>query len=413
MAKAKYRAGLRERLGRIPPALLRHIGAKRTIWVHAVSVGEVLAVSRLVQGLDAELDARAHHYGVVVSTTTYTGQQLARERFGAERCFYFPLDLPWVVRRYRRALKPAILVLAESEFWPNVLAQFHRAGLPVMVVNGRISDRSLPRYLRLRWLWRPFLRALSSVLAQSDEDAVRFVAIGVPRERVHASDNLKFDVRTPTQTAIVASLRATLPQHARVLVCGSTLEGEEALLLTAWTTVRAEAPDAVMILAPRHPERFARVAELLQQGETPWVRRSEWAQSPAPLAPGSVFLLDSIGELAAVYALGTLAFVGGSLVPAGGHNPLEPAQFGVGIVMGEHYENFRGIVKRFLEREAIRLAKPAELAAVLTHLLSDARTAELLGARALEVSENETGATERAVRGVLALLSAPTAAEVR
>ncbi len=400
LTQSKYREGLRERVCGASKRLEATSGDERTIWVHAVSVGEVLAVSQLVE----EVKALAPGYRVVISTTTRTGQALAQARFGAGRCFYFPLDLPWAVRRSLRRINPAILVLAESEFWPNLLHRCKRAGVAVVVVNARISDRSLPRYVRLKRLWRPFLDALTRVLAQSGKDAERFVQIGVPAARVEVVGNLKFDVRPPVAVKVVELLRAHLAESARVLVCGSTLEGEEAMLLDAWPAMCRDVPGAVMVLAPRHPERFARVTELLSVRNLSFVRRSEWMESPRQIMPGSVFLLDSIGELAAVYALGSVAFVGGSLVAAGGHNPLEPAQFGVATVIGEHYENFRGIVDLLRAHEAIELTAPATLGTTLASLLMQVDTADALGARARAVFEGEAGATARTVTAILQVL---------
>jgi 3-deoxy-D-manno-octulosonic-acid transferase len=399
LMQAKFREGLGERLGLAPHRA--RAGDRRVVWVHAVSVGEVMAVSRFIH----ELESRTPHTDVVVSTTTRTGQRLARERFGAARCFYFPLDLPWSVRRALSQINPTLLVLTESELWPNMLHSCRRRGIPVLVVNGRISDRSLPRYLGLRRFWRPFLQALSLVLAQSEEDTQRFIRIGLPASRVRCGGNLKFDVRMPEPLPIVATVRTQLPSGARVLICGSTLVGEESMLLDAWSQVCSRVPHAVMILAPRHPERFAEVAALLSQRHAVWHRRSTWLGAPQPLAPGSILLLDTIGELAALYAVAQLAFLGGSLAGGGGHNPLEPAQFGVPVLIGEHYENFRGIVDRLLARDAIRIVAVDSLSPVLTDLLTNQDAAEKMGARALEVFDSEAGATEVAVDAAMALLS--------
>lgn len=397
----KYREGLSERLGRVPARLRTQEDGdgRKTVWIHAVSVGEVLAAGSLIR----ELHARTTAIRVVLSTTTRTGQKLARERVGQDCAFYFPLDFAWIVRRYLAALRPALLVLVETEFWPNVLSQCGRAGIPVLVVNGRVSDRSFHRYLRLRRLWRPLFKNLALVLAQSEEDADRLKAIGMPPERVEFGGNLKFDVRAPESAAVTAALRANLPKGARVLVCGSTMEGEDEILIDAFRELVKTNPKLVMILAPRHPDRFDRVAELLRARSQRSVRRSRWMARPGKFKAGTVVLLDSIGELASVYSLASVAFVGGSLVPAGGHNPLEPAQFGVPIVMGPHYENFRAIVSRLLEAEALKLAQQETLAATLALLLRDQELAGLLGARAMEVFDSQTGATDRALAAVLRL----------
>jgi 3-deoxy-D-manno-octulosonic-acid transferase len=397
----KYREGLSERLGWVPDRL-REGDSRKTIWVHAVSVGEVLAASRLVN----ELSACAPQYRVLLSTTTQTGQRLARERTGSNHTFYFPLDFPWIVRRYLRTLDPVLLVLVETEFWPNLLTACRRSSIPVAVVNGRISDRSLPRYLRLRSIWKQILSGVSIVMAQSEEDAKRLKAIGAPTGRVSFAGNLKFDVRSAEPAAITTMLREKLAPGTRVLVCGSTLDGEEEILLDAFQQLLKTFSDCVMILAPRHPERFARVAGQLKNRKERFVRRSNWMKRPAKIKPGTVILLDSIGELASVYALASVAFVGGSLVPGGGHNPLEPAQFAVPVVMGMHYANFRAIIDTLLQAEALKLATKETLVPMLENLLTDVDAANALGVRALEVFHHQSGATGRAVAALLGLLPA-------
>jgi 3-deoxy-D-manno-octulosonic-acid transferase len=393
----RFREGLGERFFGPRAALVARQPACPRIWIHAVSVGEVLAVSGLVR----ELQKRAPEFEVIVSTTTRTGQRLARERFGAERCFYFPLDFPWSVRAAFDRVQPSALVLAESELWPNVLTHCARRRIPVAVVNARVSNRSLPRYLRLGILWRPFLRLLSLVQAQTPEDARRLVAIGVPGDRVSVGGNLKFDVRAPLDVPVAGLLRQAMASSAKLLVCGSTLEGEEAQLLEAWPRVVREVPGAVMLLAPRHPERFEKVAALLQASMVPWTRRSVWMANPVALVDGTVFLLNSIGELAAIYGQAAAAFVGGSLVAAGGHNPLEPAQFGVPVATGPNYENFRDIVELLIEQEAIRIVQPETLAADLIALLQGESV--VTGANAKRVFEAQAGATTRAADGILKL----------
>lgn len=399
LLRPRWREGLRERMGAGAARVAHAMAGRQQVWVHAVSVGEVVAVSRLVE----ELDARLGRGSVVVSTTTQTGQQLARERFGAGRCFYFPVDLPWVVRGAVRALRPRVLVLGESELWPNVLTECSRGGVPIVVVNGRVSDRSLPRYLKLRRLWQPFLEMLTAVEAQSTEDARRFVEIGVPGERVHLGGNLKFDAKPQRAAAIVEQLRAKLPTDARVLVAGSTLEDEERVLLEGWPAICVQVPSAVMVLAPRHPERFARVAALAREKQVMLIERSTW--NGGPVRAGSVFLLDSIGELGSVYGLAAAAFVGGSLVPAGGHNPLEPARLGVPVVMGSHYENFRQAVELLRRSDGLRIAERGEVAEVLGYMMQDSAAAAAMGARGKTAFEQQTGATQRAMNTVLQLLA--------
>jgi 3-deoxy-D-manno-octulosonic-acid transferase len=397
----KYREGLRERLGRVPRRLFSDSAVGRpAIWLHAVSVGEVLAGVQLVKALDKALP----EYFIAISTTTRTGQALARERFGSNRVFYCPLDLPWAVRAYLNALKPRMLILAETEFWPNLLSGCFRRGIPVVVVNARISNRSWPRYRKLRALWRPILSRLARVLAQSEVDAERLRAVGCAADRLTVAGNLKFDVRATTEGDATRLLRGQ-GSGLRFIVAGSTLEGEEAALLDAWPQLLSADPQLAMVLAPRHPERFAAVASLLEKSGIVWVRRSDWnANPPEPLRPGMIVLLDTIGELASVYSLASIAFIGGSLIPAGGHNPLEPAQFGVPIVMGPHYANFAAITVALRARGALCIATNEELAAALVGLLSDRSSAEAMGARAREVFEQRAGATERCVEAIRELL---------
>jgi len=397
----KYRDGLLERLGRVPPPLAP---TRPVIWLHAVSVGEVLAVSRLV----SELDRIFPEHQILISTTTRTGQTLARERFGVVRVFYCPLDLPWAVSAYLNALQPKLFILAETEFWPNLLSGCFRRNIPVAVVNARISDRSWPRYLRLRRLWQPFLSRLSAVLAQSETDAERLRAIGCLPERVSIAGNLKFDVRAVSEAEATVRLKA-LGHGLRFVVAGSTLEGEESALLEAWPRLLRADQQLVLVLAPRHPERFAAVAELLARSGIPWVKRSAWRavaiETLQPVSAGQIVLLDTIGELAAVYSLASVAFVGGSLIPAGGHNPLEPAQFGVPIVMGPHYANFRAVVDDLLAHQALRIVTKDELASAILLLLTNPAEAAAMGARARQVFDQQAGATARCIEALRLLLT--------
>jgi len=395
----KYRIGWRERLGRVPDWLFTP-GPGNTIWIHAVSVGEVLAISRVVEELKMHLPG----WRIVVSTTTDTGQKLARERFGANNVFYSPLDLPFAVRAYLRALQPNLLLLAESEFWPNLLRWARLSGASVAVVNARVSDRSLPGYMRVQ---RPLRRVMQNVrllLAQSEEDARRLVKIGAPAERVHVSGNLKFDVIPPANPAILAQFLGALEREkiGPLLVAGSTLEGEEAMLLDTFRQVVLQYPAPLLVLAPRHPERFEPVASLLASSGVPWTRRSQW-DGQRPIA-GEIFLLDSIGELASLYEYADLAFVGGSMVPRGGHNVLEAAQFGTPILVGQHTENFRDIIEVFRKADALRVVTPQSLTATVLQLLENDHDREVLGRRAAEVVRSQQGATQRTVSALLEML---------
>src|SRR5579859_637449 len=301
----KYRAGLRQRFGAVPPAL--SASQQPAVWIHAVSVGEVIASTPVIEALKDKFPS----HRILVSTTTSTGQKLAAQRFGAANVFYFPLDLAFAIRPYLEALHPALVVVAETEFWPNFLRLAKQSGARIAVINCRISDCSLPGYQRFRfWLPRLLEKTLANVdvfLPQTEEDRQRLLAIGAAAAKVAVAGNLKFDVEPPPSPKIVASLRDSFARSGvtPVLVCGSTLEDEEGSLLSAFHNILANHPKAVMLLAPRHPERFAEVAALIEQlGFRMW-RRSLW--SGESLA-GAVFLVDSIGELAAIYSLATVAF---------------------------------------------------------------------------------------------------------
>jgi 3-deoxy-D-manno-octulosonic-acid transferase len=406
----KYRAGLLQRFGAVPAFLAgrdKKHGEKPAIWVHAVSVGEVVASSAVI----ATLRQKFPSHRVLVSTTTNTGQKLAAQRFGAENVFYFPLDFAFSIRPYLEALRPELVVVAETEFWPNFLRLAKRSGARIAIINCRISDRSLPGYKRFRfWLPKLLEKTLANVdlfLAQTEEDRQRLIEIGAAESKISVAGNLKFDVAPPPSPAIVESLRDSFSRTSAgpILVCGSTLEEEEGLLLSSFRNILANHPKAVMILAPRHPERFPEVASLVEKLGFPMSRRSLW--SGEPLA-GSVFLIDTIGELAALYSLATVAFVGGSLVPRGGHNILEPALYGVPIVTGNHYENFRDVVNFFAHRNAVCVVGVAELPLVFMELIGNDKERAILGRNALLALESQRGATDRTMSALLQLMGVPS-----
>jgi 3-deoxy-D-manno-octulosonic-acid transferase len=396
----KYRTGFPERMGRVP-ARLRMRSDSPVIWLHAVSVGEVLAVG----GLIAQMREGFPQHRILVSTTTDTGQQLARKRFGEENVFYFPMDFEFAIRPYLKALQPELVVLAETEFWPNFLRLVRASGARIAVVNARISDRSFPNYRRFRWALRRMMAQVDLFLAQTPEDSQRLQAIGAEPTRMQVTGNLKFDVTPPATPPIVDSLQRSLAAEGAgpVLVCGSTLEGEEIALLKTFEAVRSAHPRAVMILAPRHPERFDEVASLLQESKVSFRKRSQW--NGEALA-GSILLVDSIGELSSLYSLADVAFVGGSLVPRGGHNIIEPALHGVPIVIGKHTENFRDIVALFRGRDAVRVAGPSDLTQTVMQLLANESERRSLGQRAAETVRTQAGATARTLAALRSLLPA-------
>lgn len=393
----KYRSGLGERLGSVP-ARLKAV-RPGCIWVHAVSVGEVLAVSQLITELQQKYPDRQ----ILISTTTATGQSLARQRFGQDRVFFMPLDFGFAVRRYLTALQPQLIVIAETEFWPNLLHLARKQQTSLAIVNARISDRSFPRYRRFNWFFRRVLAEVDLFLAQTAEDAQRLREIGAATGRVQVSGNLKFDVRPNPQPSLVNGLRTAFGKDSLVIVCGSTAEGEEGPLLQAFKSLQEKFPGAIMVLAPRHPERFEKVASMIAASGFVLQRRSSW--SPSQPVSSGIFLLDSVGELAAVYELADIAFVGGSLVATGGHNILEPAQYGAAILVGPHTFNFREIVSIFEQGGAIKVVTAETLGPQFLALLSQPQERKRLGRLAKDLFAKHAGATRRTLEALEPLLS--------
>ena len=407
----RYRAGLAGRLGRAPAALRAAAAGREVVWVHAVSVGEVMAATRLVRELEAVLGAG---WVIVVSTTTATGQALARERFGSGRVFFYPLDLGWAVRRYLRMLRPRMLVLMESELWPRMLMECGRAGVPVAVVNARVSDRSFRRGARVRAVWGRVLRRVGLFAAQSEEDARRLAAMGVREASVRVTGNLKYDVRAPGQSR-VAELVREIAAGRPVVVAGSTVGrlgesalSEEEMVIQAWAGAARREMRAMLVLAPRHPERFAEVESVargVRLGKVSEIGAAGGMSGVLEEPAIEILLLDTIGDLAGVYGVADVAFVGGSLVAKGGHNPLEPAQFGVPVVMGASYENFRDVVRGMQAGGGIQVVHGVEeLEGAIAELLRDRAAARALGERGRQAFEAQAGATARTVANLMELL---------
>ncbi|HTC75670.1 MAG TPA: 3-deoxy-D-manno-octulosonic acid transferase [Edaphobacter sp.] len=401
----RYRAGLAGRLGMVPKDLRAAVAGRDVVWIHAVSVGETMAATQLIRQLREALPG----WVFAISTTTETGQRLAKERLAGAPVFYLPLDFRFAVGRYLRVVQPRMLALMESELWPRLIDECATRGIPIVVVNARVSDRSFPRYMRLRRLWRPFLERISQFLAQSHETAERLVRIGAPSERVSVMGNLKYDVRAGDASPMTKRVGSLLYQ-ARLIVAGSTLAGEEEALLAAWPTIQKAVPDAALLIAPRHPDRFEEVSGLIRKSGYPFFRCSHLLLDTEPIFGGTILLLDTIGDLASMYGIGAAAFVGGSLVPKGGHNPLEPAQFAVPVVMGPSFENFREMVEGMRATDAIRIVAPERLSETLIALLRDNEDAKALGERGRAVFEAQAGATARTVQALMALLQERSAA---
>jgi 3-deoxy-D-manno-octulosonic-acid transferase len=400
----KYVTNLRERFGYLPVSF--NVDGEESIWLHAVSVGEVLTA----RALAGELKKRYPGLRLFVSTTTIAGQQVAsREITDADAVFYFPLDLPFIVDRTLRLVRPRLFVMMETEIWPNLLRACRREGVRTAVANGRISNRSYPRYRLVRPLFRRVLADVDRFCMQSRESADRLIDLGADPARVSVTGNLKFDsLRAVAAPGTDRGLHRVerffrLPENRPVVIAGSTMRGEEIVVLRAFERVRAIAPRALLILAPRHPERFDEVERVARDEGFRTARRSHLTIDEEPAA--DVVVLDTIGELAFVYRLGTIVFVGGSLVPTGGHNILEPAVFGRPIVFGPHMHNFKEIAATFVEADAaIQVRDERELETALRDLLGDPARRQALGRAAQAIVEANHGARDRTLDAIAALL---------
>lgn len=396
----KYVGTLRQRLGFMPPELCQpDAGA---IWVHAVSVGEYLAARPLIAAL------RRRHPGrrVYVSTTTRAAQELARSHAAdVDGVFYIPFDLRWCVRRTLQAVKPALLVVVETDLWPHLLRECRRRGVATAFVNARLSSRSYPRYRRVRVLFRHVLADIDRFCVQSDESARRFVVLGARAERITVTGGLKFDVQRMSPCAACGTLltQLQLPDGHPLVIAGSTMKGEEPLVLQAFRTVQETHPDATLLLAPRHPERFDDVTRMSETAGFVTVRRT--ALPPHGAREADVIVLDTIGELAGAYAHATVAFVGGSLVPTGGHNVLEPAAFGRPVLFGPHMRNFREVASLLLAHDAaVQVPSAAALSQELRALMADDARRARLGTTARQVVDANRGAHDRTLQVLDALL---------
>ena len=369
------------------------------LWLHAVSVGEVEIARRLVR----ELEAMGSNFSILVTATTATGLDLARRTLGdAASIIPCPLDLPGAVGRVFEAAKPRALVVVETELWPEMLHQAWRREVPTAVVNARLSDSSFRNYRRVRLLLEPLLRPLSLVLARSESDADRFASLGVASSTIRVSGNIKYDLEPdPTPLSWTEAVQAAAGGRP-IVVAGSTMEGEEATVLDAVARLSAEGRPVFLILAPRHPERFDAVADLVTGCGLAMIRRSTDDQ---PRAETSVFLLDTIGELARAYQSAAVAFIGGSLAPTGGHNPLEPAVWGVPVLSGPHVHNFEEVYDEMTAAGAARLgADGDELVAALAHWLGHPVEAGAAGVAGRRVVETNRGATALTAAALLELV---------
>ncbi len=395
---SNYFRSFLERFGTLPASFKRT--APGGIWLHAVSVGEVISSVRLVE----QLLKRSPETPVFLSTATLAGRAVAEQKLGSlvDGIFYAPLDYTFAVRRVLRRIRPAVVVILETEIWPVLFREVKRAQCGLMVLNGRISDRTAPRYRSMRWVFRSVLQLPDIIYAQTERDRLRYIDAGAMPETVRVGGNLKYDAaatdaRPPSfVSGLVEQLRPSL-----VWIAASTMPGvasddvdEDDVVLNAWLALAPTLPGMLLILAPRRPERFVVAQQKLRERQVPFVTRSE-NRVPSELSLPCVLLLDTIGELASIFPLADVVFMGGTLARRGGHNVLEPAACHKPIVVGPHMENFAAVADEFRAAEAwLELSGPGELVEGIARLLSDSHLRTTLGERAGQIARQQTGAAE-------------------
>jgi 3-deoxy-D-manno-octulosonic-acid transferase len=403
LVHSKYRTGWREKLLGLAP---RRLSTNPCAWFHAVSVGEVL----LLQPVLAALRRTRPEIDIWISTTTATGHAVARDKFPGDHVFYFPLDFTWSVRRAIQHVQPDLICLAELELWPNFIKAAHSAGVPLLLLNGRISERSFRGYRRIGWLVEQWLRRFSVLTVQTDEYAERIEALGAPPDRVIVTGSVKYDGlqsdRLNTRTQQLRTAFA-LRDDDVVFIAGSTQAPEEALALDAYQKLKVEFPKLRLILVPRHKERFEEVAAIVRSRGLPLLRRNETASPNGDAS--QVLLLDTLGELAACWGLADVAFVGGSISRRGGQNMLEPAAYGAAVLFGPNTFHFRHAVEMLLLRDAAKVVHSGdELAATVLLLLANENLRRAMGRRARDLVLSQRGATDRVMHSILNLLDERT-----
>jgi 3-deoxy-D-manno-octulosonic-acid transferase len=392
--RGKYLVNLPDRLG-----VYKHRAEAHDLWIHAVSVGEAIAAKPVVDAIRALRPDTS----IVFTTTTLTGQAQAKRLFPEATVTYFPFDFAFAVRRFLRHHSPRVFATMETEIWPNVTRLAREEGMRLILANGRISDRSLPRYRAFRAVVASVLRKYDRILAREETDRERFVSIGAPAERVEVSGNVKFDYLADEAPLEIAPQLERLFRGRQVLVLGSTMEGEDEMLLPEIERFLAE-HHAFVVIAPRKPERFELVAGLLATSSLRFVRRSELENRAG--AEADVLLLDTLGELARMYRYAAVAFIGGTLVPTGGHNPIEPAAAGVPVCFGPSMSNFREIAEVFLRSEvAAQVESAADVIDFAGAMFDNTAMRNAWGERARRTVLQNRGASDRTARRIVELLA--------
>jgi len=393
--RGKVRRGIRERLGFFTKAQTSLTAGRKVLWVHAVSVGETRAAIPLLKALKATYPDHV----LVLSHVTETGRQIASGLAEIDLCLFFPFDLSWVVKRVLRRIRPSAIIIVETEIWPNFIRQARLAGVPVVLVNGRISDRSFPRYRTARKLMQPILAQISAFCMQTGLDAQRVVAIGAAEERVEVTGNLKFDMQgTPPDPEQCRQLRRNfqLPTDVPIWVAGSTHAGEEEMIAASYRDIVTSGIPLILIMVPRHPERCRGVYEMLRGMKLVVSLRSALPASDHLLAAGEVLLVDTLGEMLTFYSLADLVFVGGSLVPVGGHNVLEAALLEKPVIFGPYMHNFKEIAKLLQEAGGgLMVDDQSSLAALVRRLIAESGRRSDMGKAGGELLKRHAGATAK------------------
>ena len=397
LLRGKFHRGFSSRLGILPA----NLNLDRPIWVHAVSVGEAVSV----KGLVTQLRKAYPNKKLVISTVTATGNKIAQGLIGpGDLLIYLPLDVSFIVRHVLKRINPSLFIIAETEIWPNLISQLYKQNIPIVTVNGRISDSSYSGYSAIKYIIRPILRKVSIFLLQSDTDASRLESLGVAKEKIQVTGNLKFDINLNAGLELNASAyrqKLMLNAEDKLWVCGSTHAGEEELILKTYKELLLVHPKLKLLLAPRHPERSKDIAAVASSMKFMPIFTSSISEASPTCIDNPVFILDTIGQLFNYYACADIVFVGGSLIKKGGHNILEPASLKKPIIFGPYMFNFRDITDLFMQYKAgIMVSNARELTLKVKELLSNNLLAKDLGQRAYELIRKNSGATGKNIQAI-------------
>jgi 3-deoxy-D-manno-octulosonic-acid transferase len=395
----KSRRGVRERLGYYDPQLLSALKEKPVVWIHAVSVGESRAAIPLIKKIHQDYP----DHQVLLSNVTETGHAIALENSDIDHCIFFPFDFSWAVKRALSLIQPEAIVIVETEIWPNFTRRAGQLGIPLLLVNGRISDRSYPRYRYVRFLLRPVLETFSAFCMQSQTDSERITTLGALSSRVENTGNMKFDheLKIVTSEEVADNKRRFfLPEDCAILVAGSTHDGEEKILVDAYKNIaKGLGRNLILVLIPRHPERKKDVQSLLKDVDVNCRLRSKLTIDDHLLAPGDVLLVDTLGEVLDLYSVADLVFVGGSFVPIGGHNLLEASLLSKPVLFGPHIHNFKEISKKLVRSGAgVMVSSQSQFESQSLTMLNDPSRCKAMGEAGLTLVAENAGATERTMR---------------